>query len=95
MHLMQTFNALSTIPHLKPYEKHYLLKDKIYLPKPKNPHIKKTLILDIDETMIHCIDEKDPEDTQPDVVIRIPLDDKGDYADGGFNIRPHLYELLR
>jgi CTD small phosphatase-like protein 2 len=53
------------------------------------------LILDIDETMIHCLDERDPENEEPDVVIRIPLDDEGDYADAGINIRPHLYECLK
>lgn len=45
--------------------------------------------------MIHCLDDRDPEDEEPDVVIRIPLDDEGDYADAGINIRPHLYECLK
>jgi TFIIF-interacting CTD phosphatase-like protein len=45
--------------------------------------------------MIHCLDEKDAEGEEPDVVIRIPLDDDGDYADAGINIRPHLYECLK
>lgn len=53
------------------------------------------LILDIDETMIHCLDERDPENEQPDVMIRIPLDDEGDFADAGINIRPHIIEVLR
>jgi hypothetical protein len=51
--------------------------------------------LDIDETMIHCLDERDPEDEEPDVMIRIPLDEEGDYADAGINIRPHIVEVLR
>lgn len=59
------------------------------------PGIKKTLLLDIDETMIHCLDERDPDDAIPDVIIKIPLDDEGDYADAGINIRPHLYEVLK
>jgi hypothetical protein len=65
------------------------------LPPPRNPSIKKLLILDIDETMIHCLDERDPDNEEPDVVIRIPLDDEGDYADAGINIRPHLIEMLK
>lgn len=65
------------------------------MPPPKNPANKKVLILDIDETMIHCLDERDPENEEPDIVIRIPLDDEGDYADAGINIRPHLYECLK
>jgi CTD small phosphatase-like protein 2 len=72
----------------------------VLLPKPRNPKIKKTLFLDLDETMIHCLDDRDPENEEPDVIIRIPmgpsdspLDD--DYVDAGINIRPHLYECLR
>jgi hypothetical protein len=57
------------------------------------------LILDLDETMIHCLDDRDPDNEEPDIVIRIPMgsDDNGeeDYADAGINIRPHLYECLR
>lgn len=45
--------------------------------------------------MIHCLDERDPENEQPDVMIRIPLDDEGDFADAGINIRPHIIEVLR
>jgi CTD small phosphatase-like protein 2 len=80
---------------LKPYSKDYLKKPCIFLPPPKNSSFKKTLILDIDETMIHCLDDRDPEEEQPDVVIRVPLDYEGDYADAGINIRPHLYDCLK
>ena len=93
-HLMQTFNALNTIPYLKPYETAYQKLKKVYLPQPRETYMKKTLILDIDETMIHCLDERDPDNEDPDVIIKIPLDDN-DYADAGINIRPHLYECLR
>lgn len=69
------------------------------MPKPRHPSIKKTLILDLDETMIHCLDDRDPENEEPDIVIRIPMgsdeNDLEDYADAGINIRPHLYECLR
>lgn len=70
----------------------------MYLPPPRDPSLKKVLILDIDETMIHCLDERDPESEEPDIVIRIPLDDdeeNGEYADAGINIRPHLFDCLR
>ena len=69
------------------------------LPKYKNSNIKKTLILDIDETMIHCLDDRDPEDEVPDIIVKIPMgDDESydeDFADAGINIRPHLYECLK
>jgi hypothetical protein len=54
------------------------------------------LVLDIDETMIHCLDERDPEDEEPDVIIRIPMDEEGeDFADAGINIRAYLIECLK
>ena len=69
------------------------------LPPPRNPRLKKTLLLDLDETLIHCLDDRDPENEEPDVIIRIPLgkdeNDQEDFADAGINIRPHLYECLR
>ena len=82
---------------MEDHSQDYKKKQKVFLPPPRYPHIKKTLILDIDETLIHCSDERDPEDAQPDVIIRIPLDeeDEDDYADAGINIRPHIEKMLR
>jgi NLI interacting factor-like phosphatase len=77
---------------LREYKKVYLKKEPVYLPEMKKGQ-KKTLIFDIDETMIHCLEDNN---SIPDVVIKIPLDDEGiEYADAGINIRPHLYDCLR
>ena len=63
----------------------------IYLPAYKEG-IRKTLIFDIDETMIHCLEDND---SIPDVIIKIPLDETySDFADAGLNIRPHLVQCL-
>jgi CTD small phosphatase-like protein 2 len=92
MHLIQTFNALQLQNHLKPFDEVYKVKEAIYLP-PYKPGIKKTLIFDIDETMIHCLEDNTH---VPDVIIKIPLDDNfEEFADAGINIRPHLYDCLR
>ena len=49
--------------------------------------------------MIHCLDDRDPEDEEPDIVIRVPLTpDESfdeDFADAGINVRPHLHECLK
>ena len=80
------------IPHVQPFKQAYKFKEPIYLP-PLPTGIKKTLIFDIDETMIHCLED---DRYTPDVTIKIPLDDEGEeYADAGINIRPHLYECLK
>ena len=71
----------------------------MYLPPPRyNEHTKvyrkKTLIFDLDETMIHCLDEKEHEQgIKADVVINVPIDDpdSSDYYVGAeVNIRPNL-----
>ena len=78
----------------------------VILPPPKHSSLKKVLIFDIDETLIHCLDEKDAADATPDVIIKIPLDEEElknsednpeglDHADAGINIRPHVYDCLK
>jgi len=59
---------------LIPYHSAYLSKPPVYLP-PYRPGITKTLIFDIDETMIHCLDDIS---SPPDVIIKIPLNDNED-----------------
>jgi NLI interacting factor-like phosphatase len=81
------------LPHVKSFEEAYKSKKPIYLPKYKHEGIMKTLIFDIDETMIHCLEDSD---YVPDVIIKIPLDETfTEFADAGINLRPHLYECLR
>lgn len=42
--------------------------------------------------MIHCLEDND---SIPDVIIKIPLDDEySEFADAGLNIRPHLAQCL-
>lgn len=61
------------LAYVKPYENAYLEKEPVYLP-PLKPGVTKTLILDIDETMIHCLEDSL---SVPDLIIKIPLDDSG------------------
>lgn len=89
--MMQTFNALQMVPHIACFTQVYKEKEAIYLP-PYQEGIKKTLIFDIDETMIHCLEDND---SIPDVIIKIPLDETySEFADAGLNIRPHLAQCL-
>ena len=43
------------------------------------------------ETVSSC----DSEDEIPDVIVKVELDDEGEFADAGINIRPYLYECLQ
>jgi CTD small phosphatase-like protein 2 len=79
------------LPIVKQHDAAYKKKDSIFLPEYRHG-IKKTLILDIDETMIHCLD--DPYAVS-DVIIKIPIDEEySEFVDAGLNIRPHLHDCL-
>ena len=53
--------------------------------------MKKVLIFDMDETLIHCVDDVETDDT--DVVLEIDFpDEETVYA--GINIRPYVMECL-
>ena len=89
--MLQTFNALQMLPHVSRFSEIHKEKEFIYLP-PYKAGVKKTLIFDIDETMIHCLENND---SIPDVIIKIPLDETySEFADAGLNIRPHLAQCL-
>ena len=84
--------------------------EKVYLPE-IDPEIKrrwqhvnaKVLFLDIDETMIHCIDDRDAASMKGEVRLRIDLDvpsrrqvgmNQVQHIDVDLNVRPGLYECL-
>jgi FMN phosphatase YigB (HAD superfamily) len=51
---------------------------------------KKLLIFDMDETLIHCVDDLEKEPS--DVILEIKFPDETVYA--GINIRPYIVECV-
>ena len=104
LHLIQTLNTLKCLTLINyNYSDQYLLKSKVYLPPPSYAHSqvfrKKTLIFDLDETLIHCLDEKELEiGLRGEVQINVPYVDDDDESEGyvpaEINLRPHLIETL-
>ena len=62
------------------------------LPPFDHPSKKKTIVFDLDETLIHCVDDVDNDD--PDVVIPIQFSEDPEPVMAGINIRPHVRECL-
>jgi CTD small phosphatase-like protein 2 len=58
---------------------------------PLNGH-KKTIAFDMDETLIHCVDDIGRQN--PDIIIPIQLADADDIEYAGINIRPRVREGL-
>jgi CTD small phosphatase-like protein 2 len=50
------------------------------------------MIFDLDETLIHCVD--DIEQESPEVVLNIKFPN-GEVVDAGINIRPYAIECLK
>ena len=74
----------------------FRLKNKcIELPsdkKFKSDKETRTIIFELDETLIHCVD--DPETDNPDVILKIAFP-SGEEVGEGINIRPYAIEWLK
>jgi predicted HAD superfamily phosphohydrolase YqeG len=68
------------------YEDTDVTSRQIELPFTK-PHIKKTIIFDLDETLAHCVRQENP-NRAPDVHLDINLI-SGKVLRAGFNVRPY------
>jgi CTD small phosphatase-like protein 2 len=87
-HLAQTFNAMRYIKTIKPVDLNQLESKTVSLSKKKN--YKKTVVFDLDETLVHCCSS--PELGSVIIDIRLP---NGEIMKAGINIRPYVQECLK
>jgi CTD small phosphatase-like protein 2 len=62
------------------------------LPPYKKPSIKKTIIFDLDETLVHCVEDYQNHNVDHIITVTFP---NGDQATAGINIRPYALDCLR
>jgi len=90
-HFLQTYQALAFCKVLKPFEAHVLQQKKVNLPRRDTHKNKKTLIFDMDETLIHC---NESPDVPCDVILPIVFPN-GEVVEAGVNVRPYALEILK
>ncbi|KAL4489491.1 hypothetical protein ABPG72_002787 [Tetrahymena utriculariae] len=88
-HLIQTMQAISFSRMLKPASQKVIDEKKVHLPIRRDN--KKTLVFDLDETLIHCNENAN---IPSDVIlpIRFPT---GEVIEAGINVRPYCMEILK
>ena len=64
----------------------------VNLPEPNHPSKTKTVVFDLDETLIHCVDDVDADN--PEVIIPIQFSEEPEPVLAGINIRPFARECL-
>jgi len=89
-HFLQGYQAINFCKYLKAVDPAELAKKKVYLPKKETHKDKKTIIFDLDETLIHCNENAN---IPSDVVLPIRFP-HGDIIEAGINVRPYAIEAL-
>ena len=90
-HLHKTFQAIKFIRNLPPVDLAQLKAKRLNLPKRVGFKLKKTIIFDLDETLVHCVDD---DRAEADVVVDVDFGN-GEIIPIGFNIRPYAREVLQ
>ena len=90
-HLFNTFQALKFVRKLQPVDKTLLNNKQMNLPKRQGYENKKTLIFDLDETLVHCVDASEKHTADVIITVRFP---NGQSVKAGINIRPYVLDCL-
>ena len=90
-HLIQTLQGILFAMSLPDVPEEELEEKRVMLPPPNEPHKTKVIIFDLDETLVHCMEDFDPNEV--DYVLPIEFPDQT--IDAGLNIRPYAFECLR
>jgi CTD small phosphatase-like protein 2 len=93
MHLIQTLQSLQYVKqHLTSPPHEEIFRKRVVLPPFKQPWITKTIVFDLDETLVHCIEDYMNKNVDQLIQVKFP---SGDIASAGINIRPFAFECLK
>jgi len=90
-HFLQSHQALSFLKNTKSTDPAVLAQKRVNLPRRDTHKDKKTLVFDMDETLIHCNESLD---MPADVILPI-IFPNGEVVEAGINVRPYALEILR
>ena len=91
-HLFQTFQGLKIVKSLPPVDLEQLKEKRISVPRRPGYEGKKTVIFDLDETLVHCCENI--EEANPDITVSVVFPN-GEIITAGINIRPYAIECLK
>lgn len=77
---------------MPPVNKNEIKTRSVKLPAFRNSLIKKTIIFDLDETLVHCIDDIEKNPCDQEISVTFP---NGETVKAGINIRPYAIECLK
>lgn len=90
-HFLQSYQALTFVKTLKATDPSVIAQKKVNLPRREAHKNRKTLVFDMDETLIHC---NESTDMPSDVILPI-LFPNGEIVEAGVNVRPYAIECLK
>jgi len=90
-HFVQSYQALSFCKMLRPFDPAVIAQKRTNLPRRESHKDRKTLVFDMDETLIHC---NESADMPADVILPITFPN-GEVVEAGVNIRPYAIECLK
>jgi len=96
-HFLQTIGQLTFIKkNMRMVAESEVIPHCVELPPPRDPvNQKKLLIFDMDETLIHCVDDVEKQDSDIILEIKFPDVDEDETVYAGINVRPHIIDCLK
>ena len=91
-HLFQTYQGLKIVHSLPPVDLEQLKEKRMDIPRRPGYEDKKTVVFDLDETLVHCCEN--PDEMHPDVYLPVTFPN-GEVIRAGINIRPYAVECLK